>query len=80
MVAFSTGVVKEFPVKRSVPPDAASYHRYVPPGADGVSVAWLPAQIVAPVTVGADGVGAAVTVAVCDTGAQPVVLSDTVTV
>ena len=63
-----------------LPPDAALYHSYVPPGAVAVSEVLLPAQsVVVPETVGAAGVAAAVTVAVCVMAAQPVVLSDTVT-
>lgn len=67
------------PVPSCVPPDAAENHSYVPPGAVAVSVALLPAQMEVPAAVGAAGVGAAVTSAVCVMAAQPVVLSDTVT-
>jgi len=52
----------------------------VPPGAVAFKVAVLPEQMVTPEAVGAAGVGAAVTVTELEMGAQPVVLSETVTV
>ena len=57
----NTGVVKDAPVPKSVPPAGALYQSYVPPGAVAVNVAVLPAQIVVPKTVGATGIGSTVT-------------------
>ena len=45
-----------------MPPEAASYQSYVPPGAVAVKVAVVPWQIVEPNAVGAAGVGVTVTV------------------
>jgi hypothetical protein len=50
------------PVKSNVPPVAALYHRYVPPGAVAVNVAVVFSQIVLPDAVGATGNGLTVTV------------------
>ena len=49
-------------VINNVPPVAASYHSYTPPGDVAVNVVELPAQIVDPKATGATGVGVTVTV------------------
>ncbi len=79
-MAVNTGVVKLLPVNNKVPPEAASYQRYVPPGAVAVKVAELPEQIVVPDAVGAAGVAAAPTVTCCTVGGQPLSWSVTETV
>jgi hypothetical protein len=56
------GVVYEEPLASRVPPVAAEYHSYEPPGAVAVNVAVLPVQIVTPGAVGAAGLGVTVTV------------------
>ncbi len=56
------GVIKEADVARSDPPDGASYHWYVPPGAEAVRVALVPEQVLVPAAVGAAGGGVTVTV------------------
>jgi hypothetical protein len=58
-------------VNRSVPPDAASYHPYVPPGAVAVRVAVVFTQIVVSDAVGAAGIGLIVMVNVFPMLAQP---------
>jgi hypothetical protein len=56
VVAFKTGVVKAVPVKSKLPAEAASYHLIVPPKLPLLLiVAVEPAQMVAPVAVGAAG-------------------------
>jgi hypothetical protein len=53
--------MKETDVASSVPPEAISYHWYIPPGADAVNVAVFPEHIVVPAAVGAGGIGFTVT-------------------
>ena len=55
MVIASGKVVKLGPVASKLPPVAASYHWYVPPGAVADNVAVPPAQIEVPDVTGADG-------------------------
>ncbi len=60
-MAVNIGVIKMAPVDSKFPPDGASNHRYVPPGAVAVKVAVAPEQIVVPAAVGATGGGLTVT-------------------
>ena len=66
----NTGLVKDGFELSKFPPAAASYQRYVPPGAVAVNVAVLPEQILTVETVGAAGAALIVIVKVSDTGAQ----------
>jgi hypothetical protein len=57
VVVVSAGVVKVDPVPSKVPPVAAEYQSYVPPGALAVNVAVAPEHITVPAAVGAGGTG-----------------------
>ena len=72
------GVLYVAPLAKNVPPLAAVYHWYDPPGAVAVSEAEELMQTVAPAAVGAFGVVVAAMVTLLVTGGQPLVLSVTV--
>jgi hypothetical protein len=77
-VAVRDGVVKDAPVPDNVPPVAAVYQSYVPPGAVAVSVAVAPEQIVVPAAAGAVGTGLTIMLTVAGLLTQPCPIDVTV--
>jgi hypothetical protein len=69
------GVVKKADVASSVPPDAALYHWYVPPGELASRVAVVPTQIVTSKAVTAGGIGVTATVTAVLGPVQPLTIA-----